>query len=212
MQLIITLSPLPLVDAVGVKGFNALQDDLDRVASPTWSSTEPSPPLIVLWSLEGADLRRRILDGIDLGACWMASVDLREASLVGAKIGASPFADFRKGNLRDASVCEITGCRFDGAVLDGLRTAEASYDPSCPPTGLGEILARCQAEPDLPTDPISVKPMARFEGVVELFGERGDRRRTRRRKASRLCSSTWAVASSTIPASRGRRQRPSGRR
>ncbi len=129
--------------------FVAFLLDKDLVP-PMWMHGERPPPLAVTLDLHGLRRAHYVLDAIDLRMAWLADADFSFGSLVGARLGCCPRANFKSARLHGADFrgVEISGCDFtDAKGLDAVLFEGAAYDLSCPPMGLPpQILARCKAE------------------------------------------------------------------
>ncbi len=144
---------LAMVERFGVAGWNNwVGDMLDGGHMPlAWSADEEIPPCWWWVDCEGADFSGKILDGADFKPmAWLKNTNFEGASLVGARIGCCPFANFQYADLRGADFTDsdITGADFGDARLDGIKLDGASYDPASPPVGLpAPLLSACLQEP-----------------------------------------------------------------
>ena len=144
------------LDSVGVAGWNALLGRL-RQANVIFStiSMDDVPPMMADMDCTGADLSRRILDGIDLRYVTMDGANLAGCSLRGALFWWVLGANFQHADLRDAQFegSDLTGADFTGARTCGMGFDEVTYFQEAPPIGLpAALLARCEA---LPPDHVS---------------------------------------------------------
>ncbi|MDX3804778.1 pentapeptide repeat-containing protein, partial [Streptomyces sp. AK04-3B] len=98
-------------------------------------------------SFAGADLRHADLSGCSLKFCDLSHADLRGASLRGARLAG---CDLRQADLRDADLTgavlgsvntgipphgltDLTGARFERAILRDVRLEGVAGGPSWPP-------------------------------------------------------------------------------
>ncbi len=135
----------------GVPAWNAFVADMfDRgLIDACWAPGERPPPFDVDLDLSGLRVPECNLDGIDLRSCWMEGANLDRASLRGARIGCCPHSSFRHARLDRAAFCDISGCDFTAASMDGVVLDDATYHPANPPVGLPpELQATCRADPD----------------------------------------------------------------
>ena len=143
---------LAMVERYGVIGWNRWIEAMTTsgLMPLAWGADEAIPPCWYWMDFSDSDFSMRSWDGINLGLPYLKNVNFNAASLVGARIGCSPFASFRGANLSgcDFRDGDITGCDFEDALMTGIKLDRAAYDSDRPPLGLSDELLRiCKEEP-----------------------------------------------------------------
>lgn len=136
-----------ILDKGGVRAWNRFVVNLKDLLPGFWASGETPPLVNVGFDFSGLQVACRNLDGIDLWLCQLEGANFDGTGLRGARIGCCPNASFQYARLTGAIFCDISGCDFTGAELDGIVLTDVTYDESRPPVGLPpELLSLCKPD------------------------------------------------------------------
>ena len=145
---------LEILNRYGPTGFNNFIEALhkQKLTYPSYDIRFNFPILQVEFYLEDIDLSNRDLDGLDLTLVYVSKGNFRDSSLYGAKFLIAKNCDFIGCDLRTSmfTSCDISGCLFIDAMLDGINWNRTYYYTGMPPIGLPkEIMSGLQQlEPD----------------------------------------------------------------